>query len=241
MRKRDILQARKAIDQVSADLERRKRERQEYRPRSSQPAQPVVVQASEPVRYVVEVPPPKTGFSKKQTCFFVFLTIILTTVCLCGGLFSLPFIIGDPPEPLFQPATPVIVSNNIPAPTSRPNNQTRAGLVIAGIKLSPFVSESFAQPGPGNWWRVDVTFYNASNKPVTVSGYDIVLRDFQGREFWYDRNLSFFGTQDNLVPQINPGVSTTVPVVFNLPEQLAGLTVHYNGAMVLINPEDIAR
>lgn len=193
-----------------------------------------------PVTYVIQSP--RQGrFSKAQTCLLMTLTMILTVVCGCGGLFGLAAWVSPPP-PLPGNPHPITANANFsgPKPTDRPSNQTKDGLVLTGVRLMPYTPSTFVQPGPGNWWQLDVTFYNSTNRPVMVSGYNIVLRDKQGREYWYDKGLSLFNPDGNLVQELNPGVSAIVPVVFNLPDQVLGLSVSYQGAVVPINPSDMA-
>ena len=189
----------------------------------------------EPSVYVIQQ---KTGISKGQACLLILLAVALTSICVCVFIFTLPLWLEVPDRPLFEPTA----VSNAPAPANRPDNQTRKGLVVTGVKLSPFISDTIlAQPGPGNWWQVDVTFYNPTKSPITVSGYNIVLRDIEGREYWYDRNLSMFGTSGSVTPQLNPETTVVVPIVFDLPQQLDGVSLHYDGAVVGINPENIGR
>lgn len=219
-------------DNTDWDYESRQRNREEYRAfladitKSAPPqktAQPQIV-----------VVPQKSGFSKSQTCLLMILAGIFGGICLCAGVFSLPLMF-----PVNQNTT-MVRAPAIKMP-AQPANQTIDGLVMAGVRLSPYTGNVFINPGPGNWWLAEVVFYNGGSKPVTVSGYDIVLRDAQGREYWYDRGLSMFGTGQNLAPQINPGVSTGVQVVFNLPQQIDGLTATYKGASVQITNQNIVR
>lgn len=180
-------------------------------------------------------------FSTSQTCLIMTLTVGATIIVCCAALIALPLIFGPPPDrPLFEFSTPPRVVNQPTIETH--TNQTRDGLILTGVRLSPFVPDvAFADPGPGNWWQLDATFYNPGKKPLTVSGYDMVLKDAEGREFWYDRGNSFFWTEGNLVAQLNPGVTSQVSIVFDLPQQISGLSLHYNGANLPINEEQIAR
>lgn len=246
---RDFLRGKKAVEQVQNDLERRKRGRQEYRPNRRveppyqvQPAPPPPSPPQQvPTAYIIQQ---KTGFSKRQTCVLVILAIILTTVCVCGGLLSAPYLIGPPPSPLFQPTSASVTApGSVTLATRRPDNQTREGLIFADVRLMPFTPDNpIVKPGQGNFWRLEVTVQNPTNKPLNLQGYDIILRDQQGREFWYDSALSMFGVKDGFVQQLNPGTTIIMGVVYDLPEQIAGgLTMHYDGAVVLISSEQIVR
>jgi hypothetical protein len=121
------------------------------------------------------------------------------------------------------------------------SNQTANNLSIVDVRISPYTGQGFIKPGPGNWWLVEISFRNNGNRPVTVLGYNIVIKDKQGREYWYDQGLSVFGTNQDFIAQINPGVTVTTPAVFNLPQVLDGATIIYDGAVVPIMPENITR
>jgi len=253
MKKRDLFKAQKAVKQIAneMDIEKDYRRRQktgsEYRPQDKDKDEPTPPSKVEIIPPVATSQPnnqqqpqivlhqhfnqPKSG--KSKTCLIIAVTSLVTVLCLCGGVLMLPALIGEPP------GQPVAGFDANPPATARPNNQTAAGMAIVGVKLTPYVSQLPNQPGPGNWWRVETSFYNGGNKPLTISGYNIVLRDQQGKEYWYDRNLSMFNPEGKLVDQVNPGVTTVVTAVFNLPNTLNNVSLVYDGAVVPIRPNDI--
>lgn len=175
--------------------------------------------------------------TKGRACLWIALSSILTALCVCVGLVGLGAWLGPPPHDVAR-SGPV----SIPSSTM-PQNQTRDGLVFSVVRVSPFSSEvAFVQTPPGNWWRVDIAIYNPANRPLKVTTYDIVLRDAAGREFWYNRELTYFAIRDNqVVAEINPDITTQVSIVYELPENLTGLSLHYDGASVEVQPENIRR
>jgi len=242
-------------DDIEKDYRRRQKAGSEYRPQDKAQSNPPPPPTQKQTPSKIEVIPPATGGynqqqpqvvlhqhfnqpksgGKSKTCLIIAVTVLVTVLCLCGTVLMLPALVGE------TPGQPVAGFNANPPATARPNNQTAAGLAISTVRLTPYVSQLPNQPGPGNWWRVETSFYNGGNRPLTISGYNIVLKDQQGREYWYDRNLSMFNPDGKLVDQVNPGVTTTVTAVFNLPNTLDNVSLVYDGAVVPIRPNDIVK
>src|SRR3989304_9277165 len=114
--RRDLLRAKKAIDQVTSDLERRKMRAQGCEPGKKHENKPVeIIPPTRPKAAIVQVliqQPSQKRFSREQTCCLGILAGVLFSLLLCGGLLALPSIIGQPPDN-FRFAS-------IPDPTRRP-------------------------------------------------------------------------------------------------------------------------
>jgi hypothetical protein len=178
------------------------------------------------------------GMSGCQVFFLLFLTVILVLTCVCG--IPMIFALNDVQRQLAAQANHPVTTPGQAA--ARPANQTAQGVVIVGLKLAQFVPTGVVQPPPGNWWLVTVDLYNGSQKPLSVEGYNIVLKDDKGREFWYNRELSFFAVPNNqLTRQLNPGITANVSLVMELPDDLKALLVYYDGAVLQVKDADIVR
>lgn len=84
----------------------------------------------------------------------------------------------------------------------------------------------------GRFILVDVKVKNTGNEAQTLFGDDNVLLDDKGREFSFDSEAAIYVDQDSWIEDINPGNSTTVTMVFDVPKKVKPTEIRLHDSML---------
>lgn len=169
----------------------------------------------------------KMGFFQKALIGIgAFIVLIIVIVAASSG--------GN------KPSTP---STNAPSTgTTKPLSNTGVSsdvtIKVNGVETKSTVGGQYnSEKAQGVFKIVNLSITNGQKDAITLNADDFKLVDSKGREFTYSTNgqtalgMADSTTADFFLKQLNPGLTQTGKIVFDVPADAKGLTMKARGGM----------
>ncbi|MED0950527.1 DUF4352 domain-containing protein [Bacillus mobilis] len=122
---------------------------------------------------------------------------------------------------------------------SREGESSNVKIVVNGyLSSNTIFNEYLNEPAQGVFRIIEVSITNNQKKAITIDANNFKLVDDQGREFAHSTqgqaayDAVYGDKSDFFLKQLNPGLTLTGPILFDVPVEAKGLVLKVNGSMI---------